>query len=415
MTNRAAWLALFATGSGTIGRRERIWAAAVAVLGLLYFAYPLSSFLQDARIDVFMLVSHVSLVVGCGWALWLGLARGARQQRQAMALFVIIVPLVLVRAIMHGSFAGFAYTSIICALVLPIRVTLPVIAAITAVQAGFLVYGDISTIGVVHYSFQNALLGLAIFGLRRMVDLARELTSARQELTRLAVNEERLRFSRDLHDLLGHSLSLIALKSDLVRRMVGRTQVAPEIPDIAKEISDIESVARRALTEVREAVSGYRRQTLAAELNCALETLDIAGIHATLTADTPPMSPTVEALLGYVVREGATNVVRHSRARRCEITLSRAGDVVQLDILDNGIGATDTARSSGSGLVGLHERLTAAGGSLHASSDPGGGFRLTAAVPLSESLSGPLSGPQTGIPAGNAPLSPAIVADPAQA
>lgn len=401
-TGRTDWLALFATGSGTVGRRECIWAAAAAFLGLVYLAYPFFFFPQAARsgIAISGLISYVVFAVGCGWAVWLGLARGAHQQRHVMVLLVMLAVLALIRAILYNGTAGFTYISIICALVLPIRLTLPAIATITVVQAGFMIYySEILTIGVLGFSFQNALLGLAMLGLRRMVDLTRELTAARQELARLAVSEERLRFSRDLHDLLGHSLSLIALKSDLVRRMVGGKQVAPEISDVAQEISDIESVARRALTEVREAVSGYRRQTLAAELDCALETLKIAGMHAALTTDTPPMSPAVEALLGYVVREGVTNVVRHSRASRCEITLRHADDVVALDILDDGIGATDTARSSGSGLVGLHERITGAGGSLHASSASGGGFQLTATVPLA----GPPTGPSTQIPVRNAP------------
>ncbi len=408
VTDRAAWLALFGTGSGTIGRRERIWAAAVVVLGLVYLAYPFVFSYRDVRSGIVTLdlVSHVLLAVGCGWAVWLGLARGTHQQHLVRALLVLLAALVLIRAIMYGGISGFTYLSVICALVLPTQATLAVIAAIVVTQAGFMIVsGEIAAIGVVHYSFQTALIGLGTLGLRKMVDLTRELTAARQELARLAVSEERLRFSRDLHDLLGHSLSLIALKSDLVRRMVGGKQAAPAIANVAQEISDIESVARRALTEVREAVSGYRRQTLATELKCARETLEIAGIHAALTVDTTPMSPTVEALLGYVVREGVTNVVRHSRARRCEITLSHAGDGVRLDILDDGVGATDTERLSGNGLIGLDERITAVGGSLLVSSEPGGGFRLTATVPH--------TGSPAGAPIANAQLLHPSVADPA--
>lgn len=405
MTGRADWLALFAAGSGKARRRERVWAAAVVVLGLAFLAYPFIFFFQQPRSEMVVagLVSHALIAVGCGWAVWLGLARGMRQQRQGRVVFALLVAFALVFIIVSHLFAEFTYLSIICALVLPIRLTLPVIAVIAVTQASFMIfYGKVEIGGAVGFSFQTAFLGLAALGLRKMVDLTRELAAAREELARLAVTEERLRFSRDLHDLLGHSLTLIALKSDLVRRMVGGKQAAPEIADIAQEISDIELVARRALTEVREAVSGYRSQTLATELDCARETLEIAGIHAALTADTPPMGPTVEALLGYVVREGVTNVVRHSRATRCEITLRRAGDMVRLEILDDGVGATGTAHSSGSGLVGLCERITATGGSFHASSEPGGGFRLTAVVPL------------TGIPARNATLSHTIVADPAQ-
>ncbi|MGH2516294.1 MAG: sensor histidine kinase, partial [Ktedonobacterales bacterium] len=152
---------------------------------------------------------------------------------------------------------------------------------------------------------------------------SRDLRMAREEIARLAVTAERLRFARDLHDLLGHSLSLIALKTELARQLV---EVNPA--RAAVELDDIERAARESLREVREAVSGYRQATLASELHEAEKLLAAAGIAYRCHADSRllgALSPMAEAVLSWTVREGVTNVIRHSRARSCHIRLLRAG------------------------------------------------------------------------------------------
>jgi two-component system, NarL family, sensor histidine kinase DesK len=212
---------------------------------------------------------------------------------------------------------------------------------------------------------------------RHLTATVAQLRRAREELARAAVNEERLRFARDLHDLLGHSLSTIVLKSELAGRLV------PRAPGrAAAEIADVERTARDALQQVRAAVAGYRRPSLVSELAAARELLAAAGIDARI--DPPPLSlpPAADGLLGWAVREGVTNVVRHSHARSCTIRLARRDGRATAEIVDDGNGNGAAGRESGCGLAGLIERATAEGGHVDAGPMAGGGFRLVVDVPL---------------------------------
>src|SRR5579884_4273008 len=204
----------------------------------------------------------------------------------------------------------------------------------------------------------------------------RELRLARREIARLAVSEERLRFARDLHDLLGHSLSLIAVKSELVSKLI---PAAPE--RAAAENADIEAVARQALQEVREAVAGYRQPTLTSELESAREILTAAGIE--FTFDRPPVGlpAAQEAALSWVIREGAPNIIRHSRAKSCTARFENDGGGLRLVVRDDGE-ASNGSGPSGSGLTGLRERVEAAGGTCEAGPAEGGGFRLAVTLPV---------------------------------
>ncbi|MFD9938754.1 sensor histidine kinase, partial [Streptomyces massasporeus] len=168
----------------------------------------------------------------------------------------------------------------------------------------------------------------------RLSEAVRELRAAREELAHRAVEKERLRFSRDLHDLLGHTMSVIVVKSEAARRLAGR-----DLDAALAQITDIEAVGRQALTEIREAVTGYRQGSLATELDRAHSALTAAGVTLTVSRSGPPLGPQTEALLGWVVREAVTNVVRHSGAQRCEITLSGGGERVRLVVCDDGRGA----------------------------------------------------------------------------
>ncbi len=223
---------------------------------------------------------------------------------------------------------------------------------------------------------------IAIFS--RAFRTNRELRLARREIARLAVSEERLRFARDLHDLLGRSLSLITLKSELAEQLI------PEDPQAAqREVRDIEAAARTALQEVREAVAGYRQTTLASELQRAHELLAAAGIRCIVQNDADALPAPIEALLTWVVREGVTNVMRHSRAKQCVIALACQPGEICLTITDDGQGdsrqeSTAALQSGqpGNGLRGLHERVAALGGRCEAGSVGKRGFRLTAIVPL---------------------------------
>ena len=244
-----------------------------------------------------------------------------------------------------------------------------------------------------------AIVGAVCIIMARSRLTARDLRAAREEVARLAVAAERLRFARDLHDLLGHSLSLIALKTELARQLV---EVNPA--RAAAELDDIERAARESLREVREAVSGYRQPTLASELHEAEKMLAAAGITYRSELDARllgSLSPAAEAVLSWTVREGVTNVMRHSRARQCRIRLLRSGADACLEISDDGSwrasrklalvvagdrsdrsDRSDSGNSGDSnGLRGLAERVETAGGRFEAAPGAGGGFRLAVAVP----------------------------------
>ena len=229
-------------------------------------------------------------------------------------------------------------------------------------------------------TLETALIGFLAISMFEMFRTNAALRAAREELARLAVAEERLRFARDLHDLLGHSLSLITLKSELAGQLAA---VAPE--RAAHEMRDVERVAREALREVREAVTGYRQPTLAAELASARAVLAAAAIACDVEETAGTLPAPIDAVLAWAVREGVTNIVRHSRARRARIRITRVAETALAEISDDGRGAgPDTLDGTpGSGLAGLSERVAAQGGSLEAGALPSGGFRVRAFVPLS--------------------------------
>jgi two-component system sensor histidine kinase DesK len=223
----------------------------------------------------------------------------------------------------------------------------------------------------------TAAIGLWATAFVRQVAAVADLRSAREELARMAVSEERLRFARDLHDLLGHSLSLITLKSELAGRLL------PDKPEKAEaEVHDIEEVARQALGEVREAVAGYRQPTLEEELAGAGEMLEAAGIACRIENEAGMLPNAVDAVLAWAVREGTTNVIRHSRARHCRILLAREGEEVYAEITDDGEGYQgESGGEAGSGLSGLYERVANLAGHVEAGSQPDGGFRLHVSLP----------------------------------
>jgi two-component system sensor histidine kinase DesK len=223
----------------------------------------------------------------------------------------------------------------------------------------------------------SAMVGLMMVSLNRLVWTGRQLQMAQGEVARLATVEERLRIARDIHDLLGHSLSVITLKADLAARLL------PNDPArAAAEIADVQVVARRSLTEVREAVAGYRRLRLADELARARNGLEAAGVRCAFTTTAGELPERAEVALAWVVREAATNVLRHSRARTCRIEVTHGKDGAQVIVEDDGSGATEATAHDGSGLAGLTERMRAAGGSLEAGPVETGGFRVRGVIPL---------------------------------
>jgi two-component system, NarL family, sensor histidine kinase DesK len=210
-----------------------------------------------------------------------------------------------------------------------------------------------------------------------VLDVVGELERARDVQARLAVAEERLRFARDLHDVMGRNLSAIAVKGHLAAELVRRGR-----DDAAGEVADISRIAEESLREIRGVVGGYRSASLPGELAGARSLLGAAGVACTVTGDDEAafLPVPVQAVLGWAVRESVTNVLRHSRATTCAIALQVDGGSAELRVVNDGAAAT-TDPAWGSGLSGLAERLSAAGGRLSATSGDGR-FVLAATLPV---------------------------------
>jgi len=212
-------------------------------------------------------------------------------------------------------------------------------------------------------------VALAMAAVMQVVHANQALAQARAEVARLAAENERIRIARDLHDLLGHSLTTITVKAGLARRL-GPADPAGAVDQIA----EVEELCRRVLADVRAAVSGYREVTLASELARGRELLRVSGITAHLPTATDVVGPAHQELFGWAVREGLTNVIRHARARSCEVRVSASC----IEIIDDGHGS---AAPPGNGLRGLRERAAAAGGGVDAGPVQPAGWRLRVWVP----------------------------------
>ncbi|GHH41992.1 histidine kinase [Lentzea cavernae] len=203
-----------------------------------------------------------------------------------------------------------------------------------------------------------------------MLRIVWELDRSREVRANLAVAEERLRFARDLHDVVGRNLSAVALKADLAAQLARRDRSSAAI----NEMLEVRQIAQDSLDELRAVVSGYRTADLSAELAGARSLLASAGIDCRVIGDVTFEGEPAGAL-GWAVREGVTNVLRHSEARTCTITLR--GKVLTM----TNDGATSTTFRFGSGLTGLHERVAALGGSVTATSEAPNRFILTVELP----------------------------------
>jgi two-component system, NarL family, sensor histidine kinase DesK len=240
-------------------------------------------------------------------------------------------------------------------------------------------------------------VGITMSGIRVQMKLMWELRQAREEVAKHAASEERLRLARDMHDLTGQSLSMITLKSELAVRLLERLPEGPDRDRVTDEIQQVAAVSRQTLHDIREAISGYRRPTLAVEIITARTALESAGIaphdDSELALLSGTFDPDAEAALAWCLREAVTNVIRHSGAKTCFISLGRSDGSLSLQVRDDGRGcpARDPDRPAESpaespsntctGLRGMSERLGAVGGGLELR--PGTqGFCLVATVPV---------------------------------
>jgi two-component system sensor histidine kinase DesK len=250
--------------------------------------------------------------------------------------------------------------------VFPWRLTWPLIVGLGALALAT----SVATEGLTENSFwQPAIivsisLMMAAFG--RTTAAMNQLRATQAQLEELAVERERGRVARDIHDILGHSLTVITVKSELAGRLVDAD------PERAKaEIAEVETLARGALADVRVTVAGVRGVTITGELAAARAALAAAGMRAELPTSTDSVPPDRRELAGWVVREGVTNVIRHSAASVCRITLAPHG----VEIADDGVGPSGSS-SSANGLSGLRERVEGAGGRMSVGRSDLGGFSL---------------------------------------
>ncbi|MBE3558166.1 MAG: sensor histidine kinase [Ktedonobacteraceae bacterium] len=207
-------------------------------------------------------------------------------------------------------------------------------------------------------------LGLDMVGVSRMSSAIRELHTARRTLARMKVEEERLRLARDLHDLLGQTLSMITLKSELARSLITEDPAR-----CAQELAEIEQAGRMTLREVRKTVAGYRQPRLASEVDGARELLEAAGIEYSIEHLPGELPQPLDAALAWTVREGVTNVIRHSRAQHCLLRFTQDQGWIEIEILNDRKRTENTPQShfgQGSGLAGLQDRVSGLEGTMEA-------------------------------------------------
>jgi two-component system, NarL family, sensor histidine kinase DesK len=238
------------------------------------------------------------------------------------------------------------------------------IDGVSAAQAAF---------SVVYWTVALVTGAVALYGSARLVRVLDELEATRTELAELAVGRERLRVSRDLHDLLGHSLSAVSLKGDLARRLLHS-----DLSAARAEIEGLTGVARDALRDIRAVTRDEHAVSLRTETDGAAALLSAAGIDAHIDVDLPELARPTEDMLAWTVREGVTNVLRHSQASTCWVTAARRDGTVRLEIVNDG---ARPSAGEGNGLAGLAERAQALSGSVSAGHTRGGRFQLLVEVP----------------------------------
>lgn len=288
------------------------------------------------------------------------------------ALAIAVLGLAMIPV--NSSWSYLIYAAVIIPYCTTPRGALAWLAALMAVFSALALLCDYPT--VVLLSAITMCVALSLFSLFSALSQRRsaELRLSHDEVRRLAATAERERIGRDLHDLLGHTLSLIAIKGELARRLFDRDPAQAR-----HEVGEIERIAREALAEVRSAVTGIRAAGLAAELASAKLLLQSSGLELEERCEDLPLAPPVESALALCLREAVTNVQRHARATRVEIRLRRDQVHAVLQIGDNGRGG---ATLRGNGLAGIEERLRAVRGSLLIESPPGRGTQLSLRVPL---------------------------------
>jgi two-component system sensor histidine kinase DesK len=361
-------------------RRQLYLGTAIWLIFLGWLAWPVIDVATSGAPAWVMSLALALTVVFAGlYALGVMLGVSGRSERvpKAVTVALVAIPVGLAPLLGNDSAAYLIFTAVLTVYAWPVRVSLPALAVFTAWAAVLPIL--VGSHGSPRWLFAIMIGGIGLLNYisRRLQTQGQEIRQAHEQLAELAVADERARFGRDVHDILGHSLTSIVVKAQLAGRLAERD------PGKARaEIADIERLAREGLEDVRRTAAGYREVTLSAELASARAALAAAGIDAELPQAVDEVPGRLRELFGWAVREGVTNVIRHSGASRCDVRLTPAS----VEVTDDGQGSDG---HTGNGLTGLADRAAAAGAAVEAKPLPGGGFGLAVRVePAQAELTG---------------------------
>ncbi|HEX7005454.1 MAG TPA: sensor histidine kinase [Trueperaceae bacterium] len=359
-------------------------AAPVAYIYLIWLLFLFSQPIFDPQatwLDWALVPLMIAIFLPVYFYSWTSGRRGRLLSIAVMSLLgLLFVPL------NSGAGSFFIYASAAVGFALPPRRAAGLIVGILLLVPFSALYSGIPWPYTLFYLVPVSLM-VVLIGTVNIFEAQREranskLRRAQEEIENLAKIAERERIARDLHDLLGHTLSTITLKAELASRLVER-----DLELAVREMRDVEDISRQALAEVRAAVRGYRSRGIRAELASVESALEAAGIRFVSSLEPVELPPVAEGVLVLALREGATNVVRHSAASSCQVTLSAEGGIVRLTVEDDGRGMQEP---EGSGLTGMHERVESLGGSVEHGSGPGVGTRLVVTLPSEQPSTRPL-------------------------
>jgi two-component system, NarL family, sensor histidine kinase DesK len=354
-------------GSDFTGLSRRKWYLMAAGWSLLLLVPAVVALTADEPLWVRLV--QLLAVLGYAACYVFGLYEGVRRGSPAFTV-VLLVGMAALFVVLAGTGTG-VYA--VAFLVVGVVMLVPgrwgtvgaVAASVGAVLVVWLLTGTLSWPEVIG----TAAICVAQVGMFGVIRINAQLRAAQAELAELAVTAERERMARDLHDVLGHSLTTITVKAGLARRLLE----AGEQGRAADEVADVERLGRQALSDVRATVAANRVASLPRELAGAAEALRAAGIAADLPHAVDDVPAERQEVFAYVVREGVTNTIRHSGASRCAVRLTPTS----VEVVDDGVGSP-AGTPSGNGITGLTERLAAIGGWVDAGSTESGGYRLRA-------------------------------------
>ena len=343
----------------------RRWGGLFAAIWLFYLLNPLEAAWEErdtvaGLLGIAMTVAFAGIYLGTFLVLRFRRPIGAPFRitaNPAVALLVVAIEIglavLICLAVGQSGTATAVYIAVLSMICLTSRWawTLVVLVAGSTYAATILVPGWHADRGIV---FGTVVAALAIWGIAQGINRNIEVLAMREENARLALEDERNRFARDLHDILGHSLTVITVKAELAQKLFDVDAVRARA-----EVTDLERLSRDALADVRRAVEGYRELSLPSEIARARTALDAAEIEAHLPNSTDDVPSPLRELFAWTIREGVTNVVRHSGAKSCTVRLSSTS----VEVIDDGRGPAG-AIVSGNGLLGLRERAAAVGATV---------------------------------------------------